>query len=598
MSFACIFVPDFPVEAILRAEPELRPQAVAVLEGKPPLEKVFAVNEKARRAGIDPGMTKIQVEAYTDLVLRARSLRQETTAHAALLDCAQSFSPVVEETGGDIILFDLTGLESLFGPPQKMARAVARRASDLGLEVNVAVASNPDAAMISARGFAGVTVLEPGKEAERLGTLAIEVLFGGLSRIDQEKESEQLLETLERWGVRNLRTLAALPEIALAERLGQKGVHLQKLARGGVSRTLVPITPPLVFEETVELEFPLVLLEPLALLLQRMLDQICARLASRALATQEIRLQMELDSGFLADEATEYSTKSFEENRGSERDLPQTDTETGIPPALCRDRHLAPVDVGTGVPARPGRAQAQRQETGLRTKAASLFTRTLHFPVPMLDAKIFLKLLQLDLKAHPPGAPILKVHLKAEPSPPRSAQNGLFQPVTPEPEKLELTLARISGIVGEGKAGSLELLDTHRPEAFRMQHFAPEPQTLKRTSKNIFSAGLKSLCANSSEKQHEDAPLTALRMFRPPLRATVTMRDGKPKQVDCNRCQEVRGEIVWLAGPWRSSGDWWQQDGWAREEWDIAVQAETSFALYRLVHDLLSGRWFVEGTYD
>ena len=60
MPFACIFVPDFPAEAILRAEPELRSQAVAVLEGKPPLQKVFAVNENARRAGIEPGMTKIQ----------------------------------------------------------------------------------------------------------------------------------------------------------------------------------------------------------------------------------------------------------------------------------------------------------------------------------------------------------------------------------------------------------------------------------------------------------------------------------------------------------------------------------------------------------
>jgi protein ImuB len=563
MPFACIFVPDFPVAAILRAEPELRSQAIVVLEGKPPLEKVFALNEKARCAGIDPGMTKIQVEAYTDLVLRSRSLIQETTAHAALLDCAQSFSPVVEETGDDTILLDLTGLGSLFGPPQKIAQDVARRASDLGLEINVAVASNPDAAMIAARGFAGVTVIEPGQEAQRLGILAMEVLFGGLSRVDKEKESEQLLETLDRWGVRNLRALAALPEIALAERLGQEGVHLQKLARGAVSRTLVPVNPPLVFEETVELEFPLVLLEPMALLLQRMLDQICARLAARALATQELQVQMELDSGYLTDEA--------------------------------------PLNVGSPSGNYTSQSARQSQPGDLQFStphSRSEFTRALHLPVPMLDAKVFLKLLQLDLKAHPPGAPILKVHLKAEPLPLRSAQNGLFQPVTPEPEKLELTLARISDIVGEGKAGSLELLDTHRPEVFRMQHFAPEPQTLKRTSKNIFSAGLKSLCANSSEKQHEDAPLAALRIFRPPLRAKVTMRDGKPKQVDCNRCQEVRGEIVGLAGPWRSSGDWWQQDGWAREEWDIAVQAETSFALYRLVHDLLSGRWFVEGTYD
>jgi protein ImuB len=69
-----------------------------------------------------------------------------------------------------------------------------------------------------------------------------------------------------------------------------------------------------------------------------------------------------------------------------------------------------------------------------------------------------------------------------------------------------------------------------------------------------------------------------------------------------------------MAGPWRSSGDWWEQDGWARDEWDIALQTSVaggqspvasksfadkdSLALYRLVHDLFSGHWFVEGTYD
>src|SRR5207344_3309082 len=117
--------------------------------------------------------------------------------------------------------------------------------------------------------------------------------------------------------------------------------------------------------------------------------------------------------------------------------------------------------VGMGAPARPGRAQARQ-----------VFERTLRLPVPLLDPKVFLKLLQLDLNAHPPGAPIVKIHLSAEPARPRTAQSGLFLPPSPEPEKLELTLARIAGIVGENKVGSLHLLDTHRAEAFRMHRFA------------------------------------------------------------------------------------------------------------------------------
>jgi hypothetical protein len=83
MPFACIFVPNFPVAAVSRAEPELRALALAIFEGKPPMEKIFAVNESAARSGITPGMTKAQAELCSELTLRPRSLLQESVAHAA-----------------------------------------------------------------------------------------------------------------------------------------------------------------------------------------------------------------------------------------------------------------------------------------------------------------------------------------------------------------------------------------------------------------------------------------------------------------------------------------------------------------------------------
>jgi protein ImuB len=545
MFFACIFVPDFPVEAILRSEPELRSRAVAVLDGKAPLQKVFAQNENARRAGVELEMAKLELEACGNIVLRCRSLLQEDAAHAALLDCAQSFSPRVEDIAWDTILIDLAGLEPLFGPLPKIARDLARRASDLGLESNVAVASNPDTAVIAARGFSGVTLIPQGKEAEQLGGLPIEILFAGgdgfpysakiapngkgatFSRAanaaaSDPGQAEQILNTLNRWGIRNLRSLAALPDVALSERLGQGGLRLQKLARGATSRTLTPVEPLLVFEEAIELEHPLVLLEPLAFLLGRLLEQLCARLSARALAMQELRLRLEVD-------------------------------------ASCSEDGTEPRS----------------------NKAGDVFERTLRLPVPLLDAKIFLKLVQLDLNAHPPGAPILKIHLRAEPVRPRAAQGGLFLPPSPEPEKLELTLVRIAGIVGEDKIGSVGLLDTYRSEGFRMQRFSPASQ------ENPKNTG-----------DRNNAAITALRIFRPAVPVMVTLQGGIPASIACHKRKDVQGDILWSAGPWRSSGDWWETESWSRDEWDIAVQAETEITLYRLVKDLLAGRWLVEGVYD
>src|ERR1700724_2155595 len=221
---ACILHPDFPVQAIIRCEQELRARPVAVLTGRPPLEKVVALNERARQTGVDVGATKSQLEAWENLVLRARSESQEKSPHATLLDCAQSFSPEVEDVSPGAVLLNLAGLDPLFGPLPKIARDLAQRVSQMGLEANIAVAANPDAALLAARGFPGVTLIPEGCEAERLGGLPGEGLLESFSSsfsFDVE-QAARWVETFDRWGIRKLRALAALPEVPVSERLGQQ----------------------------------------------------------------------------------------------------------------------------------------------------------------------------------------------------------------------------------------------------------------------------------------------------------------------------------------------------------------------------------------
>ena len=545
MPFACIYVPNFSIAAALRAEPDLHAHPVAIFEGKPPLEKIIAVNERAKQFGISCGMTKAQAELCSELALRPRSALHESSAHSALLDCAQSFSPTVEDSACDTVLLNLSGMESLLGSVPQISRAIADRAAALGLSANIAAASNPDAALLAARGFPRVTVISIGKEAEQLGSLPTNVLFHDHLEGDEKKSADSLLETLARWGIRNLRALAALPEIALTERLGQQGLHLQQLARGAVCRTLVPVEAPPIFEEAIELEHPIVLLEPLAFLMNRLLEQLCARLGSRALSTQELRLTLELSN--LTGVEDEF------ENLGLPSESDGT-SDVHVRTQVIKERHTQ-------------------------------FTRKLSLPLPMLDAKVFLKLLQLDLNAHPPGAPIMKIHIAAEPARPRSAQGGLFLPPAPEPEKLELTLARIAGIVGEQKVGAVELLDTHHPEGFRMRRFVAEVARKLPQKKTPDAAEAQSA-------------VTALRRLRPPVRANVTLESGQPVRLVCPKKKEMQGEVLWKAGPWRFSGDWWEREAWSRDEWDLAVRNGDAISFYRLVHDLLGGGWFVEGTYD
>jgi protein ImuB len=401
-----------------------------------------------------------------------------------LLRLAQEFSPLVEQTAADTVALAADGLERIHGLPQQIAAALARRAVERGLQASVAIAANLDTAVHAARGFAGVSVIPYGDEAKYLGSLPLTVL----------QPTPEMQETLERWGIRRFRELAALPELGLAERLGPEGLRLHKLARGAGGRPLVPVAEPLHFEEEAELEYPVELLEPLMFVLAQLLNGLRARLASHGLATNELRLRLKL------------------ENRGEH-------------------------------------------------------TRMLRFPVPMLDTKAFLKLLDLDLGAHPPPSPVVKVWLEAEPAKPRAAQTGLFIPLAPEPEKLELTLARLRGLVSEGNVGSPELLDTHRPGAFQLLARPLAPSPARPLARSL-----------------------PLRAIRPPRTARVQMASGQPVHVQADG---VRGHVVASAGPWRTSGDWWTIDPWARDEWDVAL---SDGALYRIYS--AQGRWYVEGSYD
>ena len=562
--FACIYVFDFSVKAIVRAEPLLREQAVAVLDGRPPLVRVIALNEKARLLGMEVNMTKLQAAVFAapqerdTAILRQRSLQQENSAHSALLDVAHAFTPRVEDTAADTLLLDLTGMERLYGAPAKMARELATRVSLMGMESNVALAGNPDAAMHAARGFSGVTVIPAGKEAQRLGMLPLPVLLeafelsqdmNSAAGRDRGKLREQLLDTLERWGVHDFRTLALLPEHALASRLGEAGTRLQRLARGAGMRTLALCEPPSRFEEAMELESPVETLEPLSFILNRLLEQLCTRLQARSLAAQELHLRLQLEQR-VADE--------------------ETTTAQELAVSSDNVRHT--------------------------------FERTLRLPVAMRDAKVFLKLLQLELAAHPPGAPVIKIWITAEPAPPRSAQCGLFLPISPEPEKLEITLARISGVVGERRAGIARLLDSHQQGSFRMDRFVAVPEESKPVRRPTLS---------DSDRNSR----LVLRMFRPPWRLRVRLSEGRPVNLTTVAKQTARsgvqGNILWSAGPWRSSGDWWTENmpeenadknggTWDREEWDVALTTGNAagVALYRIYRDLGSGQWFVDASYD
>jgi protein ImuB len=204
-------------------------------------------------------------------------------------------------------------------------------------------------------------------------------------------------------------------------------------------------------------------------------------------------------------------------------------------------------------------------------------THRLHLrpALPTVERNFLLKLLHLELAAHPPPAAVLAFTLTAEPGQSNKIQLGLFAPQTPEPSRLDVTLARIKAIVGEERVGTPVLEDKHQSASFHTEAFRVD--------------------ANATPLDPPPARM-ALRRVRPPRVIHVALRDGNPVAFrDCGQSFPVAAAY----GPWRSNGCWWSVDAWDTEEWDVLTADRDGLALScLLVHDRLRGEWRLEALLD
>jgi protein ImuB len=287
--YACLYVKEFPAQAMLRLRPELRESAVVVMEGEAPLEEVCSLNARARRMGFARGMTWVEVDTFDSVVVLRRSPVEEAAARVALLECAGTFSPRVEErSDGNAFLcvIDIAGTEKLFGTPRSLAESLLRRVRALGVMASVAVSCNFDAAVCYAHaGNMQHAVIPEGIESVALAPLPLGVLD-----LTAERAEMFLL-----WGIRTLGELAGLPEKELVARLGQEGKRLRQLARGELPHLFVPVEPEFRLEERMELDSPVELLESLLFVMGAMLEQLIVRATARVLALASVSVELKLE---------------------------------------------------------------------------------------------------------------------------------------------------------------------------------------------------------------------------------------------------------------------------------------------------------------
>lgn len=424
-----------------------------------------------------------------------------------LLQVALAHSPRVEDADTCVYL-DAAGLEGLFGDEPTLGARLRDAALAAGLSVRIGFAGSRLAALVAARLGAGIAIVEPEGDAGALAPAPLSLL----------PMAEELASRLERWGLRTVGELAALPTAGLFERAGAEGVRAQRLARGEDPRPLGAWRPGPTFEESVECDWGLDTLEPVVERLGAMAARLCARLGARGLAAD----------GF------EW---------------------------ICR--------LADG-----------RVHEGALTPA-----------VPVTESAAVTALLRLALEARPPRGVVQTVTLRARPTRAGAAQESFTDPSRPSPRLLAATMNRLVALVGPDRIGAPALLDSHRPDAVGLGAYAPPaPRRGASVSLSPRRGAGRVRGRVENDAAPPDAPVLALRRFRPPAPAAVTLASGRPVAL---RSSRLAGRIVACVGPWRASGEWWTARAWLQDEWDVELADGT---LCRLAHD--GSAWSLAGVYD
>lgn len=497
--YACLYVREFPAQALMRLKPELLDRPCAVVEGEPPLQRVRSLNTKARLLGIEHGMTRVELGTFPASAVLARSLQSEAETRAAVLECAAEFSPRIEDRSADAALIfglDIAGMEKLFGPPEILAKRLLKRVRGIGISTRVVISSNFETALRVAKNILSgrsIQIIAQGDEAATLSPLPLSVL----------NFTEQQAETFAAWGIHTLGMLAALPERELIARIGQGGRRLQELARGECEHLFQPREGSIALEEQMELDSPIELLDSLLFVVGVMLDRLIMRAKERILALASVTITLALEGG-------------------------------------------------------------------------ASHARTVRPALPTTEKQFWIKLLHLDLEAHPPQKAIVGVVLRAEAGQTSKVQTGLFSPPLPEPARLDVTLALIRKIVGDRNVGRAVLEDSHAPDGFRLEPFT--------------------LDSGENAPALRPQPRAALRMLRPPEIVSVTLKGSSPTAFSF---RNQRYTIERAYGPWIADGGWWSDSLWAFKQWDLVARTrEGSLLCCCITHDLAQDQWQMVALYD
>ena len=286
---ACINLPVFRVQLLLRRHPDWKNHPVAVVDADKPQGTILQVNSRARSYRIMPGM-RYAAGLALDGNLRAAVVAEKEVKDtiASLSNRLRSFSPRVEPAADEpgVFWLDARGLERLFGSLDIWARHIRTDMKHNGFYATVVVGFNRFGSYALAKARSGVFVLKS-PLSEQVAAKQVPI-----DRLAVEPNTRQLLEKL---GITTVGRFVNLPSSGIIKRFGQKAHYFHQLASGALRLSLQSENPLPVAMKQLILDHPEIDIGRILAIIQRLLNPLLQMLADRGHSLTEVRVCFRFD---------------------------------------------------------------------------------------------------------------------------------------------------------------------------------------------------------------------------------------------------------------------------------------------------------------
>jgi protein ImuB len=294
---ACVDLPAFPLQLLLRRHPEWAAYPAAVVAEDKPQGLILWVNEKARQLGVLPGLRfAAAFSLATDLHAGAVAPAEIQETIGELTNRLMCFTPEVEPSSEEPGVFWLNGmgLKLVYPSSEKWVHALHSDIAAQKFQVSVVAGFTRFGTYAVAKTKKGITVFNHPTE-ERQAAHKVP-----LHRLDLDPDFR---DTLFKLGIKTVGALLSLPPVGLRERFGPKAYRLHRMAAGDLWTPLAPCKPEEPVQQHRILDDPENDTTRLLFLIKQLLHPMLGTLAARAQALAVLWLSFLIDrSGWLKEQ--------------------------------------------------------------------------------------------------------------------------------------------------------------------------------------------------------------------------------------------------------------------------------------------------------